>query len=160
MKLIIYKGFNVDFLKKLSATPLIKNDIFAKKDILKFDMRLKRKLASALLGMDEDDEFWISYEEYAFIKDQVDVAIKDYNLKLVIYVNNLFPDYYPVEIHITDELLDEIISTANTENSDNVSDNCKLFFQIYNSIIIIEKKLYASFYNYEYEKIYDVQIVM
>ena len=95
MKLVVYKGFSTNFLNNLSTLPLLESDSSAKKDILGFNKVIKRKLASALLEMEEDDEFWISYEEYAFIKDQIDVAIKDYNLKLIIYVNNLFPDYYP-----------------------------------------------------------------
>lgn len=88
MKLVVYKGFDTNFLNNLATLPLLESDLSAKKDILRFNKVLKRKLASALLGMEEDDEFWISYEEYAFIKDQIDVAIKDYNLKLIIYVNN------------------------------------------------------------------------
>ena len=92
MKLIVYKGFDINFLNNLSDAPLIEGNLLAKKDVLKFDKKVKRKLATSLLEMDDNDEFWISYEEYALIKDQVALAIKDYNLKLVIYVNNLYPD--------------------------------------------------------------------
>ncbi len=158
MKLIVYKGFDINFLNNLSDAPLIEGNLLAKKDVLKFDKKVKRKLATSLLEMDDNDEFWISYEEYALIKDQVALAIKDYNLKLVIYVNNLYPDYYPIEFNISNELLNEITSTENTIVSNNLSDNCKKFFQIYSSPILIDNNLYASFYNYEYDKIDDVQI--
>ena len=117
MKLVVYKGFSTNFLNNLSTLPLLESDSSAKKDILGFNKVIKRKLASALLEMEEDDEFWISYEEYAFIKDQIDVAIKDYNLKLIIYVNNLFPDYYPLETSIPEEVLTEALSIENSEQS-------------------------------------------
>lgn len=158
MKLVVYKGFSTNFLNNLSTLPLLESDSSAKKDILGFNKVIKRKLASALLEMEEDDEFWISYEEYAFIKDQIDVAIKDYNLKLIIYVNNLFPDYYPLETSIPEEVLTEALSIENSEQSDSLSETCKIFLQIYNSVKIVGGNIYASFYNYEYEKIYDVQI--
>ena len=45
----------------------------------------------ALLSMDDDEEFWITYEEYALLKDRVELAAKDYGLEVIIYTNNLYP---------------------------------------------------------------------
>lgn len=159
MKLVVYKGFDKQFFDELrNVQPLIEMDISIKKNVLNYDKTLKRKLASALDSMDDADVRWITYEEYSFIKDRIDIAVKDYDLEVLIYINNLFPDYYPIEFPLNEDLLLEIMKNINLEIQDEVSDNCKQFLNIYNSIIKIEDNLYVSFYNFEYEKGLKVEI--
>ena len=66
--------------------------------------------------MEDDEEFWITYEEYALLKDRVELAVKDYGLEVVIYINNLYPEYYPIEFDLNEELLEEIRNNFRSRN--------------------------------------------
>lgn len=160
MELIIYKGFDSDFLSSLKIEPLIKTNISDRKNIFGYTKNMKREFAGALLNMNASDSFWITYEEYAFCKDQIDIAIKDYDLHAVIYVNNTLPDYYPLEFDIAPAVLDEIISNITMTSKDEISDQCESFLSIFNSIIMVGNAIYASFYNYEYEKACEIDVKM
>ena len=108
MKLFVYKGFSADFLSTVAVLPLVDTEIASKKNVLFFDNKVRRTLDRALLSMDDDEEFWITYEEYALLKDRVELAAKDYGLEVIIYTNNLYPEYYPIEFDLDEELLEEI----------------------------------------------------
>jgi len=156
MKLIVYKGFELDFLRTIHEQPLLDSDYAAKKNVLAFDTNTRKKLAKALLTLDDEDTAWVTYEEYSLIKKNIDSAIEDFGLELVIYRNNLYPDYYPVEFEITPELAAEITVTVNGDRSGSISDSCEKFLAIFNSLTSIDDVYYAGFYNYEYERNDDV----
>ncbi len=92
MKLIIYKGFDKEFLKGIKYKPLVENDISERVNVIKFDKKHKKALTIAIMSLEENDEKWLTYEEYAFIKSSIDDAVRDDGLKIVIYRNNLYPD--------------------------------------------------------------------
>ncbi|MCH3998464.1 MAG: hypothetical protein LKG90_10255 [Lachnospiraceae bacterium] len=71
MKLVIYKGFDKNFLSQLEATPLVNTSIDDKKDVLKFDKQTRKKLEMGLL-MEPASEVWITYEEYS---SQVQICV-------------------------------------------------------------------------------------
>lgn len=102
--------------------------------------------------MEDDEEFWITYEEYALLKDRVELAVKDYGLEVVIYINNLYPEYYPIEFDLNEELLEEIRNNLDLETAAEQTIACKNFLSVYNSLESIDGELFASFYNYELEK--------
>ena len=103
MMLKIYKGFDVSFLKELDGTPLIEENVASKVDVLSFDKGTRKKLQRELLDLEEKDVVWITYQEYSLIKGRVDEAVTEDGLEVVIYRNNLFPDYYPIEFDLTEE---------------------------------------------------------
>lgn len=152
MKLIVYKGFDVEFLRELEIYPLVEGDIQSKLDVLNFDKKTRKTLDMALISLDEDDEVWATYEEYSLIKNRVDDAMEDDGLTLLIFRNNLYPDYYPLSFNISDELAEEITNRINSDLSDDASEACQQFLATYNYIVNIDGKYFVSFYNYEYEK--------
>lgn len=152
MELYIYKGFNIDFLSQLKISPLVDYDLYYKKNILKYDKKFHRALDIALLNMEDDDKYWITYEEYSLIKDRVNLSARDYGLKVILYINNLYPGYYPIEFNMKSILEEEIASKLDSDTNVDQSEECEKFFNIYNSIERIEGKIFASFYNYELEK--------
>ena len=77
MKLTVYKGFDKDFLEHLDETPLIEDSIVAKKEVLRFDKKTRKKLDMALLSLEDGDNAWITYEEYSLIKKRIDDAIEE-----------------------------------------------------------------------------------
>lgn len=152
MRLAIYKGFGPDFLKKIDGQPLVENDVEEKCNVLKFDKKLRKKLDMALLSLDEEDDVWATYEEFTLVKNRIEDAVAEDGLELVVYKNNLFPDYFPIMFEISDELLSEINETINGNHSDDLSEECQRYISIYNSIVSIDGTLFGSFYNFEYEK--------
>ena len=114
---------------------------------------------AALLSMEDDDSAWITYEEYTLIKNRIDDAIEEDGLKLTIFRNNLYPDYYPLEFEIDEYLSREIIDTINGDSNVEQSDECSKFTAIYNALVNIEGTLFGSFYNYEYDNSKAVTVV-
>lgn len=148
----IYKGFDVSFLKELDGTPLIEENVASKVDVLSFDKGTRKKLQRELLDLEEKDVVWITYQEYSLIKGRVDEAVTEDGLEVVIYRNNLFPDYYPIEFDLTEELAAEIERGLDGQELSTPSDDCMKFLSVYNSLIHVKDKYYGSFFNYEYEK--------
>ena len=152
MKLTVYKGFDYDFLSKIDGRPLLGNDIRAKRDVLSFDKRYRKQLDMALLSLEDYDSVWATYEEYTLIKNRVDDAIEEDDLKVEIFRNNLFPDYYPIEFIIEPELATEIDATINGNGRGQSSEECQRYLTVYNTIVDAEGSFFGSFYNYEYDK--------
>lgn len=152
MKLLVYKGFDHSFLKKLKIRPLVEGPIEKKTNVLAFDRSVHRKLGMAFYGLGEEiDTAWVTYEEYALIRDEAETEAKKYGLNIVFYLNNVYPEYYPIPFPISEELFTEIQQAQNDENNVQHSEACTRFFEVYNSLIKIGNVYYGSFYNYEYE---------
>lgn len=148
MKLIIYKGFDKDFLRKIEGTPLVDTSIDEKKDVLGFDKKTRKKLEISLLE-EPAEEVWITYEEYSLIRKQVENSIKEYDLQVIIYKNNLYPEYYPLEFNISQEMAIEISRVLNGDTLEQPSDDVSKYLDIYNSFVEADGVFYGSFYNYE-----------
>lgn len=151
MKLIVYKGFDESFYSNLKEKALVEDSIFKKINVLEFDKKIRQQLDISLLSLEEDDECWCTYEEYTLIKTRVDEAIKEDGLKLVIFRNNMFPDYYPIPFEIDESLYFEIQNVFEGNNKSEPSEETRRFTAVYNSLINIDSIYFGSFYNYEYE---------
>ena len=155
MKLSVYKGFSIDFLNGLSSRPLIDTDVHSKVNVLAFDKKTRKHLNIALMEL-EDEDVWVTYEEYSLIQPQIDEEMREDGLRVTIYRNNIYPDYYPLPFEISDTLADEIIRTLNGDNSSDTSDECKKIISIYNAVINVDGTYYGCFCNYECEKENDI----
>ena len=152
MKLNVYKGFDTKFLESLTETPLVASDVGKKRLVLDFDKKMRKQLDIALIGMEDGDEAWVTYEEYSLIKTRVDEAIKDDGLSVVVYRNNIYPDYYPLPFELSDAVAEEITKALNGDSNVDSSDGCGRFVAIYNALVDVDGVYYGSFYNYEYDK--------
>ena len=159
MKINVYKGFDKYFLDNVDEEPLVEGSISDKKNVLSYDKKTRKSLNAALLSMEDDDSAWMTYEEYTLIKNRIDDAIEEDGLKLTIYRNNLYPDYYPLEFEIGENLSREIIDILNGDSNVEQSDECQKFTSIYNALVNIDGTLYGSFYNYEYDNSKAVTVV-
>ena len=43
------------------------------------------------------------YEEYSLIKSTAENAVREDDLKIIMYKNNLYPDYYPINFEMSDK---------------------------------------------------------
>lgn len=152
MKLKIYKGFDMAFLGELDARPLVEGDIASKTAVLSFDKKTRKKLERELIDLEDSDDVWITYQEYSLIKSRVEEAVAEDDLEVVIYRNNLYPDYYPIEFGLTEELATEIACALDGQELGSLSDDCTKFLAVYNALLNIDGQYFGSFFNYEYEK--------
>ena len=151
MKLFVYKGFEKEFLENVQEQALVEGDIQTKQNVLLFDKKTRKKLDMSLLSLEDDESAWVTYEEYSVIKNRVDDAITEDGLELVIYINNLYPDYYPLPFDLPADKAQEIEESLNTDRFEEVSEETTRFLAIYNSLVQVDGEYYGSFYNYEYD---------
>ena len=145
MRINVYKGFDTAFLETVEQPPLIDIPISQKKNVLLYDKKIRKQLDIALLSLDDDATSWITYEEYTLIKKRIDDAIEEEGLQLVIYRNNLYPDYYPIEFEISPEDSREIIETINGDRNTAQSLSCQNYLAIYNSLVDADGVFYGGF---------------
>ena len=149
MKLVIYKGFNKQFLENLKEIPLLDIPIDNKKNVLGYNRKFHKQLDMALLSLEENDSVWITYEEYSLIRRNIEEAIIHDNLEVTIRRNNLYPDYYPIEFEISSEVEHQITDTLNGIKNIEQSNECKNFISIYSKLVNADGVMYGSFYNFE-----------
>lgn len=152
MKLTVYKGFGIAFLEELDGAPLVEGDVASKVDVLSFDKKTRKKLERELIDLEDFDEVWITYEEYSLVKSRVDEAVEEDDLEVVIYRNNLYPEYYPIEFTLAEELAAEIVRGLDGQELSSLSDDCKKFLAVYNALVNVDGQFFGSFFNYEYDK--------
>ena len=68
---------------------------------------------------------------------------------MIIYKNNLYPEYYPLEFNISQEMAIEISRVLNGDTLEQPSDDVSKYLDIYNSFVEADGVFYGSFYNYE-----------
>lgn len=152
MELFIYKGFGVDFLKAINDKPLVESTIENKIDVRCFDVKTRKKIDANLVLMEDDEIRWLTYEEYTLIKDRVALAIKDYGLKVTCFVNNIYPDCYPIEFDIEENVYYELKRIEEDGYGKELSEVAKKINDIYSAVYFIEGKYYGTFFNFEYDK--------
>ena len=59
MKLVVYKGFNEEFLSMVKEEPLVDGTIATKLNVLEFDKKTRKQLNMALISLEESDEVWL-----------------------------------------------------------------------------------------------------
>ena len=64
MKLVVYKGFDEEFLSMVKEEPLVDGTIATKLNVLEFDKKTRKQLDMALISLEESDEVWVTYSEY------------------------------------------------------------------------------------------------
>lgn len=94
MLVTIYKGFNAEFLERLTYNPLIDTSIDDKLDIKKFTNDYKKRLKIALITIENDA--WITYQEFLAFEKTLIAGYEDQDYDLKIIRNNILFDYFPL----------------------------------------------------------------
>ena len=150
MRVTVYKGFDETVLSNLVYKPLFNNEICDKFDIFKYDKVMKKKLLNNLYSLTDTADVWVTYEEYTFIKSNIDDC-RDDGLELRIVDNNIYPGYYPLNFALTQEVIQEIEEVSSSSRLQDESEACKIYFKFYNTFYRVDDTYYGSFYNYEYD---------
>ena len=153
MVLTIYKGFDREFLKEMDQDEaLIPGTLESKLNVLLFDNKVRKKLDAALTLMDENDQKWITYEEYSLIKDRVQLNIQEYDLRVEVVVNNLMADVYPLPFKLDDKVFEEIKNAEENDKKESLSENALKILEVYSSVLKVDGVYFGTFFNYEYDK--------
>ena len=147
MKLIVYKGFDINYLETVNQTPLIENNIKEKLDVLGFDKQYSNELEIAIII--KEGTYWITYEEFSLIKNIIEMKIKSDDLEVQILNNNIYPQIYPLAITIPEDIVQEIIVNAENNEKEELSKKASKVAKIYSEISLINNKYYVTYYNDE-----------
>lgn len=145
--IIIYKGYEVEYLEKILSRALVKNKIKEKIDIKDNNKTAQEVITnfSSNISKLKEEDMWITYEEFSVSYKNIISLAELFNIKIVIYENNKYYNIYPVEIQNT-ELLDNIIAK---QNEDVIDEDITSI--IYSYVYKIENKYYVQYHNYEYD---------
>lgn len=150
MKLDIYKGFNKEFLLSIKEEPLLFLNIDKKLNVFEYDRKLRKLLLSKLYMMDDDSHYWMTYEEYSFIKSEVESSIENDNLIVTIIKNNIYPELYPINMDINESTYDDLLLMYEGEVFEVENPKYVVFEKIYSGIYISSSNnIYISYYNFE-----------
>lgn len=147
MKLLVYKGFKKDVLSSIKETPLLLTNIEDKINPLKIDLDYTKKLRKELL--EDHDERWITYIEYASIFKYIENSIKDGEINVTIINNNIYPNIYPLNFELDNSIYDEILRYNDSDKDEKLSSEAKGILNIYKEIYYVNGKYYGAFSNYE-----------
>ena len=153
MLLKIYKGFDIEFYKKIDFVPLVAMPIEERLNVFMYNKTFIKKLSTSLLNMDEEDIRWITYEEFTLIKDAVLNSITNLDLNLEIVINNIMPDVYSLNINIEDSVYLDFVKSKEQTGEIELNESVTMLTNIYNEIYLISDHYYASYYNFEYDTI-------
>ena len=145
--LVIYKGYEVNYLENIKDKELVYSSIEEKiniEDENKTAQNIISKL-SANAEILQKEERWITYEEFS-VSYKTIISLADiFKIKIQINENNKYYNIYPIEI-CNSSKLEEIIS----KQSDDMNSEDKTS-AIYSYIYKIDNNYYAQYHNYEYD---------
>ena len=105
MKIVVYKGFDNEFLKAQIIEPLLNNNYEDKSNYLKLDDNYKNQIMMAVLSnINMDKEFFITYEEFELAYDHIILFSAQNSLSIRIINNNIYVGLYPLNVSISNEL--------------------------------------------------------
>lgn len=152
MNIVVYKGFNIEFLKKVKEKPLVNNQIEEKFILNNLNNEYENEIEESFLqNRKSNDDFWITYEELSLSYDYFINKFKSNNIEIKIVDNNIYPNCYPMNMKIDDETYNEFkkITTIGGEKSSN--SNIAILERLYSNIYKINDVFFVSYFNYELE---------
>lgn len=151
MKIVVYKGFNLEFLRNQKVEPLVNNDFKYKLNYLIMDDNYKNQIMMAILSnINTDKEFFITYEEFELAYEHIILFVGQNNLSIRIINNNLYVGLYPLNISIPESLYTKLIESKEQDNSKKeVDKDLEKLNKFYSDIYLDNDKFYGSYYNYE-----------
>ena len=106
MKIKVYKGFNIDFLKGIAETPLPNKPIEDKVNCFKLNSGNQNMMSELLELLNTENKCaWMTYEEYEISYKYINPFVEDGKVHIKIIKNNLYPDIYPSPIPISDDII-------------------------------------------------------
>ena len=145
--LIIYKGYEKEYLEKNIGNSLVTNKLEDKINISnKYKEVAKLVIAQFTLNVEKlkNEDKWITYEEFSVCYKTIVELSELYDIDLKVIENNKYYNVYHLDYYITEEInhLLEMQNLENTEEDENI---------IYSYIYNINNDYYVQYHNYEYD---------
>lgn len=157
MKVIIYKGFNKEFLESLEDEALLDTSIDDKINIFKIDDNYEEEIQLSILKKRNNmNSYWMTYEEFTVAYEYLILRASEGKLDIEIIDNNIYPAMYPIKLDIDDVVYDKYIRSKENINDKNEDKQIEKINQFYSEIIKINDNYFASYNNYEMQ--YNVDI--
>ncbi len=152
--LYVYKGFNNEDLKLVKQKPLLNIKLDDRINPLKFDDAFRQELIIAITNFTEDS--WITYEEFSFLCDMDNGSmllqlLNTFNKKLIIVLNNIYPEVYPLSKSFTNYEILNHITNENNESIEITDEQETKITRIYSEILNLNDKYYVRYKNIEYD---------
>lgn len=145
--LIIYKGYEKEYLEKNIGNSLVTNKLEDKINISnKYKEVAKLVIAQFTLNVEKlkNEDKWITYEEFSVCYKTIVELSELYDIDLKVIENNKYYNVYHLDYYNTEEInhLLEMQNLENTEEDENI---------IYSYIYNINNEYYVQYHNYEYD---------
>ena len=152
MKIVVYKGFDNEFLKAQIIEPLLNNNYEDKSNYLKLDDNYKNQIMMAVLSnINMDKEFFITYEEFELAYDHIILFSAQNSLSIRIINNNIYVGLYPLNVSISNELYNKYQENKIDEKTRKETDKeVEKINKFYSDVYFDDDKYYVSYYNYEF----------
>ena len=145
--LIVYKGYEIDYLEQIKDTALLKNNMQEKINITNVkqkEQEVIKEFSSNTVSLQNEDR-WITYEEFSVSYKNLISLAKLFNIKIIIYENNKYFNIFPSYI-LDNSILEELIQKQTDDSSEEEEDNL-----IYSFIYKVNDKYFMQYHNYEYD---------
>lgn len=149
MNLIVYKGFSLKFLSNLDMKPLVDSRVEIKKNIELLNEEYKDSIEEAVILKKTEEEVWITYEEYELAYEMINIRAKSGKLSVKVINNNIYPDLYPLEYNLTDDLYEKYLIYIENTNKGIIDEDILLLDKFFSRIESIEGKYFVSYHNFE-----------
>ena len=152
MELIIYKGFDEQFLQEQNISPLIENEYDIKYNYRLLNDDYKNKITMTLLmNINTDHKYFLTYEEFELAYEFIILIDQQNQVSIKIINNNIYVGMYPSKLMMTDELYNKFIANKDYDGKIKEPDTeLELINKFYSDILYYEGIFYVSYYNYEF----------
>ena len=159
--LVIYKGYEKEYLEKEIKGSLIANKVEEKINILATKKEVAKNVIAQFTANAEElknNDKWITYEEFSVCYKTIVELSELYEIEIKVIENNKYYNVYHLDYY-DKEKLNKLIEMQNLENTQE-SEN-----EIYSYVYNINGEYYVQYNNYEYdyrkkikiEKRYDIK---
>lgn len=159
--LVIYKGFEKEYLEKNIGNSLVTNKLEDKINISnKYKKVAKLVIAQFTINVEKlkTEDKWITYEEFSVCYKTIVELSELYEIEIKVIENNKYYNVYHLDYYDKEEL-NKLIEMQNLENTQESED------EIYSYVYNINGEYYVQYNNYEYdyrkkikiEKRYDIK---
>ena len=159
--LVIYKGYEKEYLEKEIKGSLIANKVEEKINILATKKEVAKNVIAQFTANAEElknNDKWITYEEFSVCYKTIVGLSEIYEIEIKVIENNKYYNVYHLDYY-DKEKLNKLIEMQNLENTQE-SEN-----EIYSYVYNINGEYYVQYNNYEYdyrkkikiEKRYDIK---
>ena len=159
--LVIYKGYEKEYLEKEIKGSLIANKVEEKINILATKKEVAKNVIAQFTANAEElknNDKWITYEEFSVCYKTIVELSELYEIEIKVIENNKYYNVYHLDYY-DKEKLNKLIEMQNLENTQESED------EIYSYVYNINGEYYVQYNNYEYdyrkkikiEKRYDIK---